>query len=72
MWTSLIISKYGLQLHKKLIQVYFNYNTSVNVQNWRKYVKGGSDFVRSFLGNRTWLQYFLNNITTVLYFRLKF
>jgi len=37
-----------------------------------RYVKGGSDFVRSFLGNRTWLEQFSNNITIVVYFRLKF
>jgi len=31
----------------------------------------GSDSVRSFLGNRTWLEYSLNNILTLGYFRIK-
>ena len=29
------------------------------------YVKGGRDFVRSFLGNSAWLEYFFNNMLII-------
>ena len=31
----------------------------------------GSDSIHSFLGNRTWLEYSLNNILTLGYFHIK-
>ena len=37
-----------------------------------RYVKSGSDFVHSFLGNRACLEYFLNNLFNFRYFPWKF
>ncbi len=56
----------------KSIKIRFNYTLEIiQVIEYRIDEGNSSDVVRSFLGNRTWLGYFLNNILTLGYFCVK-